>query len=257
MPDYKTIETRADAFRYRRNTFRIGEVLRRGFWVWARKLVPFTALSLVLHAPLIAWAIVLVAGDAPPEAYQRFSAWNTLLVYLVNSLLSAAVTYGVCMELDQRPASMSRVVATGLRRFLPAAAVTLVAGIAVFGGMLLLIVPGLIVMCMVHVAVPASVIERPGVLGALRRSRALTAGNRLRVFGLILLTLVFNAIVAVTLNGVAFGLGDEAGRMMPVSDLARSVLLGPLAAAMVATTYVLLRRQRDGVDAASLAAVFD
>lgn len=257
MTDYRTIETRADAFRVRRNTFRIGDVLARGCAVWARNVVAFTTLSLVLHAPLVVWVLALLATNAPPEAYQRLGSWTGLTLWGITSLLSAAVTYGVCMELDRRPTTMTRVVTTGLRRFLPAIAVTFVASLATFGATLLLVVPGIIVMCMLHVAVPASVIERPGVLGALRRSRALTAGNRVRILGLILLTFLATVIVSVTVHAIAFGFGPEHQHQFVVSDIARSVLLGPLVAALVATTYVRLREQRDGVDTTALAQVFE
>ncbi len=256
MTEYRTIETRADAFHLRRNRFRIRDVLRRGLGVWGKNLVPFTVLSLVLHAPLIIWAVALLTLDAPLEAYLRFNRWNALGLHVINSLLAAAVTYGVVMELDRRPTTIARVVVTGLRRFLPAAAVTFVAGLATFVAGLLLVIPGIIVMCMVHVAVPASVIERPGVIGALRRSRALTAGNRLRILGLIVLAFVVGMIFTVAVQGVVFGFGPERAYLFPVSDLIRSVVLGPLVAALVATTYVLLRQQRDGVDTSALVEVF-
>ncbi len=257
MTDYKTIETRADAFNPGRNKFRVGEVLRHGFRVWTRNLMPFTVLSLVLHAPFIVWAALLVAWEADPVLWHRFESWCGLSLHLVNALLSATVTYGVCMELEHRPASFARVIVNGLRRFLPALAVAALAGFAMIAAGLLLVVPGLIVMCMLYVAVPAAVIERPGVIGALRRSRALTAGNRPRIFGLALLVFGFNVIVTLIGHGIAFGFADDGEPLMSVSDLVRSVVFGPLSAALVATTYVLLRRQRDGVDTAALSQIFE
>ena len=53
------------------------------------------------------------------------------------------------------------------------------------GGFFLLITPGVIVFCMLYVATQAAVLERPGVRGALRRSRELTRGHRFEMFGLV------------------------------------------------------------------------
>ncbi|HVK76589.1 MAG TPA: hypothetical protein VM734_24855 [Kofleriaceae bacterium] len=243
--------------RLTRNRFHLGEVLRLSFWVWIKNLVPFMALSVLLHGPLLAWAGYLLAlgSDAPLEAWSRFGTATSLAGVLVNSLLSAAVTFGVVMELDRRPQPIGRVIALGLRRFLPAIAVVILTSLAIFGATLLLVVPGIIVACMLYVAVPASVIEQPGIRGALGRSRALTAGNRLKVLVLLILGQVVNLGVLVPI-AVAV-VGDARPHLLPVADLIRSIVAGPLLAVVVATTYSLLRRQRDGAAPDELARVFE
>lgn len=241
---------------YTRNRFSLNDALRLGFWTWARNLIAFTALSLVLHAPFLLWAGLLRRSDAGADAWHSFSGWNTLGLGVVNALLSAIVTYAVCMELDRRPTSFGSVIGVGLRRAAPAILVAILTSLLTFLATLLLVVPGLIVMCMLFVATPASVVERPGIIGALRRSRVLTAGSRMKIFGLAVLIFLAGLVTMMLVQGLAFGFGDDVDHLMPMAELARSLLLAPLTAAVVASTYVLLRRQRDGVDTASLAEVF-
>jgi len=54
--------------------------------------------------------------------------------------------------------------------------VALLEMLAIVGGFLLLVVPGIIVSLMLMVAVPVAIIERPGVMASLKRSAALTKG---------------------------------------------------------------------------------
>ena len=70
---------------------------------------------------------------------------------------------------------------------LPSALATGVLSIVgVLGGLVLLIVPGLRLMCRWWMAVPVSILERRGVLEALRRSGELTHGNRWGILALII-----------------------------------------------------------------------
>src|SRR5258707_3650383 len=64
--------------------------------------------------------------------------------------------------------------------------VAVVAGILIVIGFVLIIVPGLILLTIWSVAVPAVVIERPPGLAALGRSRELVRGNGWQGFGGIL-----------------------------------------------------------------------
>ena len=57
---------------------------------------------------------------------------------------------------------------------------------------ILLLIPGIVVLCMFYVAIPVAVVERMGASDALSRSKALTAGHKMTIFGLTLLSgLVF------------------------------------------------------------------
>jgi hypothetical protein len=70
------------------------------------------------------------------------------------------------------------------------------ATIGIVGGLILLIVPGLVLLTYWSGIIPAIVVERRGLLEAFRRSQHLVSGNAIRVFAVIVLTVLLGTIVA-------------------------------------------------------------
>jgi uncharacterized membrane protein len=249
-------------------TFGIGNVLASGFRIWARNFVPFMLITALIYAPILIWGISSVQGEITPE---RFLSVATMLQYvggltfLLNVLVSAALTYGVVMELQGQRASIGACITTGLVRFFPALGTGLLSLLCIASGMILLIIPGLIIFCMLYVATQASVLERPGMLGALKRSRELTKGHKLEIFGLTFLLGLLGFGVAMLCQAVALPhLSDEAYieetiRNLPkymYMNLAQQMLLGSLGAVMASVAYYFLRAEKEGTSADELAAVF-
>jgi hypothetical protein len=111
--------------------------------------------------------------------------------------------------------------------------VAVVAGILIVIGFVLIIVPGLILLTLWSVAVPAVVIERPSGLAALGRSRELVRGNGWQVFGVIILLYFLVLVVSVALQAAGDSLSTAAGIVIavvvgvltaPLPALAQSVL---------------------------------
>jgi hypothetical protein len=258
--------------------FGIGKVLAVGFRIWGRNLVPFVALTAVLHSPLIIWAIVLTQGRLDHENLQhmiRYEGASIFLVPLLNILVSAVLTYGVVMELQGQRVSIYACIATGFTRFFAAlgtmilvclcVVVSYVCGAllgAVGGGVVAAITGSLLALyiySMFYVSTQAAVIDRPGVGGALLRSQVLTRGHR---FALIALQLLLGAIaIGLMLAISAATRGDSFSptrfRIWVYLDLARSVLIGSLGATLAGVAYYYLRAEKEGTSAAELAAIFD
>ena len=89
------------------------------------------------------------------------------------------------MELQGQHASIGACISTGIVRLLPVLGVAILQMLAIAGGFIAIIIPGLIVYCMLYVATQASVLERPGIVGALKRSRELTDGHKMEIFGIV------------------------------------------------------------------------
>ncbi len=92
------------------------------------------------------------------------------------------------------------------------------------------------------VALPIAVIERPGRLRALRRSRYLIRGNRMRTFvtlALISMIVVLSAAISRALLGNAVYAGVHA------STLLSDVVLLPLPLLAITTIYLELRATAD------------
>jgi hypothetical protein len=134
--------------------------------------------------------------------------------------------------------------------------VALLCGLAIVGGMILLIVPGIIAACVLYVAMPASVIEKPGVFGALRRSSDLTRGYRGAMFGLLLIVGVINWLIG-KVEQTAFDMSTLANiKTYMYVNCASSIVMGAFTSVLAAVAYYSLRVEKDGTTVDELAAVF-
>ncbi len=124
--------------------------------------------------------------------------------------------------------------------FWPLLAVSILFGIGVGIGFVLLIIPGLILMVIWSVVAPVTVLERPGVFAAFGRSRELVRGNGWNVFGVIVL--VFLAVVVVSIAaGLATSSLGSVGRALV--QWAVNAALAPVTALSASVLYFALRGQ--------------
>jgi hypothetical protein len=79
---------------------------------------------------------------------------------------------------------------------LPLLVAELIASVAIVGGFILFIVPGLVLLTFWSGFIPAIVLERRGMLECFRRSQYLVSGNFLKVLVVIVLTIAVATIVA-------------------------------------------------------------
>jgi hypothetical protein len=158
----------------------------------------------------------------------------TLLFWALSVLYQGMVVKLVQDVQDgRRDHSVRALIASVSPVFWPLLAVGILYGIGVAIGFVLLIVPGLFLMVIWSVVAPVTVLERPGVFAAFRRSRELVRGNGWPVFGVIVI--VFLAVVVVSAAaGVAASALGTVGRALvqwavnaafaPVTALSASVL---------------------------------
>ncbi len=239
-------------------TFGIGNVLATGFRIWAKNFIPFMVITALLYSPAIVWNLSALHGELTQErliSLQQSLRYSPFLLFFLSILVSAALTYGVVMELQGQRASVGACVATGLGRFFPVLGVCCMAGLCVGGASLLLLVPGLIVFCMLYVAAQAAVLERPGVMGALRRSRELTQGHKLEIFGLLVILGLMNfglqLLIGTTVDAV-----EDLHRYVYMI-IAEQMVSGSVSAVMASVAYYFLRAEKEGTSASELAAIFD
>ena len=247
--------------------FTVGKVLRTGCAVWVRNIVPFLLITALFYAPPWIWAASVANGEHTREALasanQVFDI-ATYLTMLLNVFVAATLTYGVVMELDGQRASIGACVVTGLRRFLPALGVGALTELCVCLASIALVVPGFIVLCMLYVATPVSVVERPGIAAALSRSSQLTQDRRWSVFALILVLVVADTLSMSLLRGLAISTHpttiedafDNLSRLVYLS-YAYEVITGSISAVMASVAYYYLRAEKEGISTAELAAIFD
>jgi hypothetical protein len=194
--------------------------------------------------------------DGVDPGMQAVGIVLALLIAVAAMVAFTAVTQAAVLHgLGQRP-EWHAILRTGEVRAVPLVVVYVLYWIAITFGLMLLVVPGVILGVVWAVAGVAAVAERPGILGAFGRSRALTRGARWQVFGVLLVGVVVYSLasslglVLVALGGGIGGLIGQIG-----SGLVNSVVLAWVVA-LWASLYVQLRRWKDGPETAALADIF-
>jgi len=254
--------------------FSVGNVLGKGFSTYFKNLPAFLAMSLICYAPLIIYALVA------PNPFDTATGFDDLqkkvLIYtltisggaiLCQQFVLAAVTYSTVQELRGQHASFGASLGVGLKRLLPTLGVSIVSILCILLGVFAIIIGMFIVMCMLYVAVPASVIEKPGIGGALSRSATLTKGHRWAIFLIIIIVGIITKAVGYAaehalVDHIKLGNGEEVPhpdqwKTYMLVTVGVQVALSALGAAMAAATYVGLRNSKEGVGVDELAKVFD
>ncbi len=166
------------------------------------------------------------------------------LLAVVISLVATTLFTGMVVELvadvqdGRRDASVSQLLRAATPVLGQLILVGIVAGVGIVIGFILIIVPGLILITIWSVAAPVVVLERPGGLGALGRSRELVRGNGWHVFGVILVLGILVVVAGSALEIAADSAGTGVGIVVRVIV---GVLTAPLSALAASVLYFELR----------------
>jgi hypothetical protein len=197
---------------------RIWEIYRDQFNVLVSTAVVLYALQFVIYLVLpAALAFVLVL---------LFWALSILYQGMVVELVQD-------VEKGRRDHSVRQLLRSVEPVFWPLVAVSILFGLGVAIGFILVIIPGLILLVIWSVVAPVTVLERPGVFAAFRRSRELVRGNGWNVFGVIVIVFVIVFLISIAAGIAATGLGSVGRALVqwavnsaiaPVTALSASVL---------------------------------
>src|SRR5262249_32668675 len=155
----------------------------------SRYFVTFVAIALIGSIPNLLFQI-FVQRQAALGAITWGMVANMVVNLIVYVLVIVTLTYASVQALRGRQVSIGECLSQGVRRLPVAFGAGILAYLGILAGSVLLLVPGLILITMWSVALPATTVERTGVIASLSRSSALTRGRRWRVFGTILIPIV-------------------------------------------------------------------
>ncbi|HEY7961457.1 MAG TPA: hypothetical protein VID29_05995 [Solirubrobacteraceae bacterium] len=224
------------------NTIDVGSVIRRTFDTYvdqASVLLPAAAVVFVIEGILSA---ALIAAS-PALVFVSF-----ILSLVASTLFTGMVVQLVADIQDgRRDASAGQLLRAAMPVLGQLILVGLVAGIGIVVGLVLLIVPGLILITIWSVAAPVVVLERPGVTGALGRSRELVRGNGWQVFGVLVVMVILVGVVSAILDSIGRAAGAGAGLLVSVVV---GVLTAPLPALAQSVLYFELRNGPAGAEPA-------
>ena len=255
--------------------FGVGTVMGTGFRVWGRNLLPFCFITALIYLPIFIWGSVTLGSASGVDEVVKFAGYMAAVTFLLNVFVTATITYGVVMELQGKRAGIVACIGVGFKRLFPAIGVALLTVLAI-GGVVMLsalpmaavgaagiifLIPGMIfaviLFCRFYVAMPASVVEKPGVMGALTRSGQLTAGHKGQIFGIIFLLGLIGWAIG-KLQGAVFEPKTIADLKVSVYiSLGVQVLTGSLGSVISAVAYYYLRNEKEGTSASELASVFE
>jgi fumarate reductase subunit D len=236
--------------------FRIGPIFTRSWSIYAANFLMFTLVAVVAGLPN------QLGGDFESSA----GVAQSIIAFIISVILyfvgQAVILYAAFQAMRGRDVIIGDAIGRAFSRFLSLLGISILVGLGVAIGFMLLIVPGIILALRWAVAVPACVVENKGPLESMRRSAELTKGHRWKVFGIWVLIAIV-AIIILIIVGVFAGLGAVVAQ-----GLGRVLIAGVisliLTAIVTAYSYVLnamiyhdLRVAKEGVDTEQIAAVFD
>lgn len=245
-----------------------GELLDRTFTLYRSHFVLFLAIFALPHLMVLAYQCIGITFQSPSPTPQFSNVLLTLfwslgagLLSLVVSAASQAATVVAVSEVHlDRSASIMSSFSRIKGQIVPVLLMSLLIGIAAGAACLALIVPGIILLVMWSLAVPAKVLENRGILDAMSRSMDLTKGSRGRIFVIWLLFFLLQVILGLLMRwplemaaGVTSvfalqrsGAGYQASLL--VSQYVAQCLAGPLATIAFSLVYYDERVRKEAFD---------
>jgi hypothetical protein len=211
------------------STIDVGSVIRRTFEIY------------VDQAAVLMPAAAVVVGIAVILDFLLVTAASGLaLVATILSLVATTLFTGMVVELvadvrdGRRDSSIGQLLRAVTPVFWQLLLVAFVASIGIVIGFIFIVIPGLFLATIWAVYAPVVVLERPGGLGALGRSRELVRGNGWNVFAVILLLVI---IVGLVSGGIGFAAESASSGVGLVVRVVVGVLTAPISALAAAVLY--------------------
>jgi len=165
------------------------------------------------------------------------------IVIVISAALQAALTRGAALATVGDPIDVEASYRFGFRRFGSVFWISLLVGLVVAVGFLLLFIPGLIFLTMLAVAIPALIVEDRRGTAAMGRSWNLVKGHFWHVLGTIAVAFIITIVV-----GAIIGLfGDSNWFLQWIFGSIAQIITAPFTALVSVLLYVDLRAREEGL----------
>lgn len=238
--------------------FRVGNVINRATNVLFANFTFFFVVAVITTLPSVAfqsWETSLESETVLDFVTARGAFLVALIfLFLMSAIGEAIILVGALQYLHGEPVRPGEALRQGLAKSFPLLGLVILYTLAVGIGAVLLIVPGVFLMVIWSIVVPACVVEGLGPIASMNRSRNLTKGHRWKIFG------TLAAIVTIEI------VGDEIIEVMlsPAGNnttVAISALWQGICSAfwhcVTLMIYHDLRVAKEGISSEQIAAVFD
>ena len=238
----------------------LGDILSAAFNIYkanASKLlvivaivvVPLTFISSlftgVVFAPGTTGGVVDTRGVGTLLFVGSIGAAISVVIWAV---LQAAILRAAAQATIGDPVDTQASYQYGFRRLGSVILVSLLVGLAVLGGFILLIIPGIIFAVMLSVAVPALVVENRRGTEAMGRSWNLVKGHFWHAVGVILVAGIITGVI----GGIIGAIGGSAWFTRWIFTAIATVITAPYSALVLVLLYLDLRTRSEALSADAL-----
>ena len=212
----------------------VGDVLNEAFDLYKAHWKHLVGIALVFY--LVASAVTLLLS----LVLGVFGAIAGALILLIGIFwLTGALIEAVADVRDGRADLTIRQTFSRVgQRVLPLLGASILLGLGVAFGLLLLIVPGLILLTRWSLVPAAVVLERRGVFESFGRSNELVRGSGWSVFGVIVITWILSAVVSGVIGAILSPLPDYVGQYL--ANVAGGAVTAPFSALAITIVYFRL-----------------
>ena len=202
-----------------------GSVISRMWEIYRGQFAVLVGTAVILYA--VQFVLYLLLGSA--------AAWALGVLFIALVFLYEGMVVKLVQDVQdgRRDNSVADLIRSVEPVFWPLVGASILAGIGIGIGFILLIIPGLILLVIWAVVAPVIVLERPGVFAAFGRSRALVRGTGWNVFAVIVIVFLSVAVISSAAGLASDSLGSVGRALVqwvvnsalaPVTALSASVL---------------------------------
>ena len=223
----------------------IGEILSTAFQLYRRHWQTLWAIAAVVVVPItllhyLVGDLVRTQGETTRNGVTETATWSVGLAGLVAALagilmylvLTGAITRAVAAEVAGQDPSLEQSYRFGFHRLGSVLLVGVLVGLAVIGGLILFIIPGIYIGIRLCVSIEALVVEGRRGTEAMGRSWGLVGGHWWHAFGTVvvggLLTSIVNAVITAPFGDTSWFVQGVAAAVATVVTLPYSALVGVL-----------------------------
>jgi hypothetical protein len=202
-----------------------GSVISRIWEIYRAQFMVLVGTAFILYA--VQFVLYLLLGSAV--------AWALGVLFIALVFLYEGMVVKLVQDVQdgRRDHSVGDLMRGVEPVFWPLVGASILAGIGIGIGFILLIIPGLILIVIWSVVAPVIVLERPGVFAAFGRSRELVRGNGWNVFAVIVIVFLAVAVISSAAGLASDSLGSVGRALVqwvvnsalaPITALSASVL---------------------------------
>jgi hypothetical protein len=248
-------------------------ILTGSFALFFRNLIPMALIALIPSILGILINLFLISPSDqqammttqdPDQLFALYAdlAWRFGFSFIIGMILfgfgAAALTIAAYDAKMERGINIGRSLGAALKHMLIVAICCVLGGLGIYLGLILLIIPGLLLMAMWFVIVPAIVVDGSG-FGAFGRSASLTKEYRWPLIGLLCLFFIAFWLIGMAMALVQLPLimmGDGGFYVLLAFQGLATAFFYAIGGSMTALVYARLREIKEGTSFDELSEVF-